>query len=345
MERKIRLGVIGLGDVFRVGYIPAFQKIEEIDVVMVCSRTEKVARGVGEKLGAEWTTDYLKAVDNEDIEAVAIATPHHLHHRIALAAAERNKHIFCEKPLAIDLRECDEIIEACEKAGVQLMVGENYLFEPGIRIMKKEIQKGTIGELRGIHLLQVDSGYPFESWRCKKEAGGGVLLDPGVHLAALARFFMGRVANTTAKTSQRPIKGLEIEDNASVILEFENGTIGSLEVGWYINPLAMRYEIDGSRGRAVFEAYRGISASQLRIFCSESERFSTPFFISPFVPVTHSSLESYVEEFSHFANCLINGERVSYDGKKGREDVEIVAASYRSAREGKTISLKSGLDG
>ncbi len=344
MERKIRLGVIGLGDIFRVGYIPAFQKTEEIEVIMVCSRTEKVARAVGGKLGVEWTADYLEVVDNEDIEAVAIATPHHLHHQIALAAAERGKHIFCEKPLAINLRECDEIIEACEKSGVQLMVGENYLFEPGIQIMKNEIEKGTIGELRGIHLLQVDSGYPLESWRCKKEAGGGVLLDPGVHLAALARFFMGSVANTTAKTSQRPIKGLEIEDSASVILGFDNGTIGSLEVGWFINPLTMRYEIDGSEGRAVFEAYRGISASRLRIFRSESNRFGAPFFVSPFVPVTHSSLESYIAEFSHFANCLINGEKLFYDGNEGRDDVKIIMASYRSAKEGRSISLESGFD-
>ena len=338
MRGKINFGVVGLGAVCRGGHLPTLHVMPQANIIMVCDINEELAKKVGKKYGVEWTTNYEDIAGDSKVDAVTISTPHHLHYEVALAMAKAKKHIFCEKPFAIALEQCDNVIDACKEASVKLMIAENYLFEPAIQIIKKVVNKGMLGELKEINLIQ-DTPIERQGWRWKKIAGGGAFLDPGVHLAALARYFMGEVKSVSAKIAKKDIEGLEVEDTGKMIIEFTSGNLGVIGASWRTGIVAMRYEIEGSLGRATFNIQHGMSPAQLRI-CSSTYKITNSYGVySPLIPPQHSSAESYANEFKHFIDCIINDKDPLYDGKEGRKAVEMILAGYKSAKEGKSVTL------
>ena len=342
---KINFGCVGLGQIFRVGHVEALRSLSEANLEFVCDENREVAEQTGTQHGVKWTTDFDELVNNDNVDAVCVSTPHHLHYQVALAAARAKKHVFCEKPFAVTLAHCEEIIKVCEESNVKLMIGENYLFEPAIQWMKRAAEEGQFGELSEVRLLQASPPDPgVGNWRFRKSAGGGVLLDPGIHHAALARFFMGDVKHVTAKVKTRRNEHsgpagqtrMEVEDTAMMILEFESGALGSIEVSWLVNPIVMRYELDGNEGRAVFDIHRGMSPAQLRIFSSTANPAGVYL---PSIPPAHSSPESYVNEFRHFIDCILNDTTPSYDGVQAWMDMETILAGYQSAEKGCAVDL------
>jgi predicted dehydrogenase len=238
-----------------------------------------------EALATSWgfenaSNDWLSMCTHPDIDVVDICTPNHLHKEMALAAIAAGKHVYCEKPLALNGAEALAISQAANIAGVRTMMGFNYRCNPLIQTAKEIIESGEIGDVynfQGAYQEDYlsDANTPF-SWRCLRSQGGsGALADLGTHLINLSEFLMGNIksvfSNLTQVHEKRPdpesgqLKVVENEDIAQVLLKFSNGPSGSMEISRVATgqKCGLSFEISGSAGSISFNQER---MNELRLY-------------------------------------------------------------------------------
>ena len=229
-----------------------------------------------------YETDWRKLVAREDIDLVDITTPNRTHRDIAVAAAQAGKHVFCEKPLVMNLAEAKEMLAAVEEAGVKHMVNFNYRRCPAVGLAKEMIEAGELGEIyhwRAAYLQDwiVDPEFPLV-WRLRKQvAGSGSLGDLAAHSIDLARYLVGEIEEVVAMAQtfikERPLptamagisaeageeRGeVTVEDAAAFMAWFENGVFGTFEATRFAlgRRNCNRFEINGSKGSLVFNMER-----------------------------------------------------------------------------------------
>lgn len=262
-----------------------FEPSAKICMKAICGRDEAWVKKSAEKYGWEsYETSWERLVRRDDIDVVDITTPSNFHKEIAIGAAEEGKHVFCEKPLALNLKDAREMLEAVKKHGVKHQIGFNYRFAPAIQLAKKLIDEGKIGEIyhfRGLYLQDwiIDPDFPLV-WRLdKKIAGSGSHGDLGAHLIDLARFLVGdfqrvigmnktfikkrpivdKMEGLSGKAAENAQMGEVTVDDATLFLaEFKNGALGSFEATRFAagHKNGMSFEINGSKGSIKFEFER-----------------------------------------------------------------------------------------
>ncbi|MDX1540247.1 MAG: Gfo/Idh/MocA family oxidoreductase [Geminicoccaceae bacterium] len=234
-----------------------------------------------------WTTRWQDLIDDPEIGIVAITTPNFLHQEMALAAIQAGKHVYCEKPLALDAAGARTMAEAAERAGVTSLVGYNYLRSPAVGLAHEVIQSGEIGDVihfRGAHFedFLCDPMVP-RTWRLSKAtAGGGALGDMGSHVVSLARHLVGAIEEVTAAAQtvipERPdatdasrMLPVDVDDQAQALLAFANGAHGTLETSWLAQgrKMGLTFEITGTRGAILFDQER---MNEIRLFKSGEVR-------------------------------------------------------------------------
>lgn len=303
MDNTLNVGLIGYKFMGKA-HSNAFQRIGmffdpavNIGMKCICGREEEWVRESAEKFRWEsYETSWERLINREDIDMVDITAPSNVHKEIALAAAERGKHIFCEKPLALNLKDAREMLNAVRNKGVKHQVGFNYRFAPAIQLAKKLIDEGKIGRIfhfRALYLQDwiIDPDFPLV-WRLdKKIAGSGSLGDLGAHCIDLARFLVGdfdrvigmnktfikerplvgRMTGLSAKAQEDAPKGEVTVDDATLFLaEFKSGAVGSFEATRFANGHrnGMSFEINGSKGSILFEFER---MNELKYYSADDE--------------------------------------------------------------------------
>ncbi|MBO7746938.1 Gfo/Idh/MocA family oxidoreductase [Paenibacillus sp. MWE-103] len=299
---SIRVGMIGykfMGKAHSNAYraLPMFfPDVKRPQMVAICGRDAAGVEQSRAQFGWESAeTDWRKLVVRDDIDVVDINAPSDAHKEIAIAAAEAGKHIFCEKPLALNLADSVEMLNAAEKAGVKHMVGFNYRFAPAVQLAKKLIAEGRIGKIfhfRGFFLQDwiVDPEFPLV-WRLQKDiAGSGAHGDLGAHVIDMARFLVGEfhevigmsetfvkerplltatTGGLTAKGDAGAPKGEVTVDDATLFLaRFDNGALGSIEATRFApgHRCTNSFEINGSKGSIKFDFER---VNELQVFFSD----------------------------------------------------------------------------
>ncbi|OQX59563.1 dehydrogenase [candidate division KSB1 bacterium 4484_219] len=285
MAKEIRIGLVGykfMGRAHSNAYrqVSAFFDPKAVPVMkVICGRNEDGVRQAAEKFGWEsYETSWEKLIERDDIDLVDISTPGDSHKPIAIAAAKAGKDILCEKPLANNLKDAEQMLAAVQKAGVKHMVGFNYRRVPAVTLAKQMIEEGRIGEIyhfRAVYLQDwiVDPDFPLV-WRLQKEkAGSGPHGDLNAHIIDLARYLVGEIDEVVgmSKTfiSERPLpeemtglaatassqKGkVTVEDAALFLAKFKNGALGSFEATRFATGRKNynHFEINGSKGSLVF---------------------------------------------------------------------------------------------
>ena len=263
----------------------------------LCGRDETWARTAAAQYGWEDVeTDWRRLVARADIDAVDITTPSNFHKDIAIAAAQNGKHVFCEKPLALNLTDAREMLAVAHKANVRHQIGFNYRFAPAVVLAKRMIAEGKLGKIyhfRGKYLQDfiVDPDFP-RVWRLDKEVcGSGALGDLGAHVIDLARFLVGDFKAVTgmAKTfiTERPLvermiglsgqaaqdapRGkVEVDDATCFVAEFACGALGTFEATRFSqgHKNDLRFEICGEKGSLAFELER---MNELQYYSADDE--------------------------------------------------------------------------
>ncbi|RKY64185.1 MAG: gfo/Idh/MocA family oxidoreductase, partial [Candidatus Latescibacterota bacterium] len=244
---SLKVGVVGLG--MGRGHVEAYQAHPEAEVVAICDVDEGRLAQVGERYGVRRRyTDYRRMLEKEDLDVVSVATPNYLHMPITLAALEAGCHVLCEKPLALNAEEAKRMVEKAKEVGRRLMVNFSYRFEPVSLALKDQVERGVIGRpYFASTVWHRRRGIPgFGGWFSTKEtAGGGPLIDLGVHRVDLALWFMGFPEPEVAlggtydllgrQLARREGKTFTVEDLAVGLVRFRDGSILEVEASWVIH--------------------------------------------------------------------------------------------------------------
>ncbi|MCW4020181.1 MAG: Gfo/Idh/MocA family oxidoreductase, partial [Candidatus Bathyarchaeota archaeon] len=261
MVKRVKFGIIGTG----VGAdfcARGFSKIADAgiaELVAVTSRREERAKDFASKWGLTiWCTDHEEMLQKDDLDAVIINTPHYLHCPMALDAMEMGKHVLVDKPMAVNLKEADEMIEKAEKRNVKLGVVFQSRFDPNFRRVKVAADGGKFGRLTlgeaVVEWHRTQEYYDNSPWRgCWATEGGGALINQAVHTIDLLLWIMGPPKYLWAQFDTFA-HNIEVEDLAVAAIRFENGALGVVQGSTSIYPgLPTRLEIHGTKGTAIME--------------------------------------------------------------------------------------------
>ena len=233
--KQLRWGLIGCGDIAQKRIAPALRDSASCELVAVNRAQSELAASFAKQFGARrWYLDWRKLVLDEEIDAVYIATPVHLHAEQAIAAAQAGKHVLCEKPMAMNVLECDQMIDASRNNKVKLGVAYYRHFYPVVERIKAIIKSGEIGtpvlaQINAFEWFNPDADNP-RSWLLKKElAGGGPMFDFGCHRIEVLTNIFGPITEVRSITAN-VLFDREVEDTASALFRFERGTCGVLSV-------------------------------------------------------------------------------------------------------------------
>jgi predicted dehydrogenase len=280
MAARLRFGLIGSGYMGRAHAIAlhsvaaAFGSDYAVECATLADVTPERAKQAADALGfAAGTADWRSIVADPRIDVVDICTPNHLHAEMALAAIAAGKHVYCEKPLALDIQESVAIVEAARRARVCNVIGFNYICNPMVQVAREMIAAGELGEVvgfRGSYLedYMSDPGAPY-TWRCQRKlAGAGALADLGSHLINMGHFLLGPIARVSANLrtvieqrterdsgQRRPV---ENEDMAQALVEFASGVRGTMEISRIATgyKCGLAVEVHGTRGTILFDQER-----------------------------------------------------------------------------------------
>ena len=327
----IRWGLVGCGDVAEHKGGPGLIEADGSRLVAVASRDERRAADFARRHGAQRHYTTLEALLSDDeVDAVYVATPPHVHAEQTIACARAGKHILCEKPMAMTDEQCDRMVRAAEDAGVQLMVAYYRRRYPAVVKIKELLEAGSIGrptilraQMAGRYQPPTDGARP---WRTDPAvAGGGFLWDVGSHRIDLMIHFLGDVAEVSAFVDTVAFD-LDVDDSAAVLLRYAAG--GAQGVGifhWNVARGGDEIEIGGTAGRIVCDMAVGC----VRLTAESGDEQ----WMLPPPQITHRALvEDLVQAIdAGRANCL--------PGSEGAKTNAVLAAACRSSSEGRMIPL------
>lgn len=276
-------------------------------------------------------TDYKKVLFDEELDAVVILTPPKFHHQMVLDAAEAGKHVFCEKPFATNIKEAEDMVNACRRNDTKLMVGFNFRFIPQFRKMKELIDKGFFGTIIGGHSTLFANAFMWPSvtkFQYKNQEGGGALFEMGTHHIDLMNWFYGEAISVIAKIST--LTNDSIDDTASVYLQYKNDARCAVYVGW--NKLSVNTAtIIG------LEGYATTFANKNEILYYRKDLVGQ----APIRIKVDKCLSPYQEEMRHFYECISKNKNALITSDDIVNSVKVVEKAYESNRLGIPV-LMSG---
>ena len=253
MTATLRWGILGCGNVAEHKGGPPLYSVEDSELIAVMRRDQAKAEDFAERHGAKHAyTDIEKLLSDDEINAIYIATPPNLHCEQTIQAARAGKHILCEKPMAMSVNECQQMVDVCHESGVTLMLAYYRNHYPNIEKMKALMTDGAIGD---VVLARINcTGYynpnrqDLKNWRINPEiSGGGVLMDIGSHRISLLQYLMGDVASVRGYAETVHLDA-EVDDSAVFTLRFESGAHAVANINWNVGIGIDDVEVYGTSG-------------------------------------------------------------------------------------------------
>lgn len=320
----VKLGIIGLGYIGQV-HLRHSLKIKNASVLAVADLSKKALRKAKNAGVKKTFTNYEQLLKEPEIDAVIIALPTHLHLQCAKQVAEAQKHIFLEKPIARNVKEAKEILSTTKKNSVKLMIGYPLRFNTAFRNLKKEMEKGTVGDVEIAHATYISTG-PFlhraeahtpipvpEWWFHKELTGGGTLIDLGSHIINLLRWYFGEITSIKSHLGYR--FNMNFEDSATCLAKFESGTRAVINVGWFSQGYDLKIDLYGSVKTATAQH----TPSNPILTVAQMLTTGTSKFYQP-----------HFTELQYFTDCLIHDLSPSPSGEDGLKDLEAITRAYKN---------------
>lgn len=271
---QIRWGLIGCGDIARKRVAPALRDSPLGELVAVSRAQAELAAVFAREFGARrWYADWRELLLDHEVDAVYIATPVHLHAEQTIAAAEAGKHVLCEKPMALDVAECDRMIAACRANDVRLGVAYYRHFYPVVQRVKELIDSGDLGvpivaQINAFEWFDPNAS-DARSWLIKKElSGGGPMFDFGCHRLEVLLDLFGPIGDVKA-TLANTYFDREVEDFATASFQFERGACATLTVTHAAHEPQDTFDLYCTRGSIHIPV---LNQGTMRIIDSDGER-------------------------------------------------------------------------
>lgn len=343
-KKRVNFGVLGAGGIAYRKTIPGMLRARNCRLAAVMDPVEIDRIAAEFKVPKAYTNQKDLLVDPE-VEAVYIASPVYCHASQIRAAARAGKHILCEKPLALNLKQAREAVEACRQSRVFLQVGYMMKFHGAHRKIKQLIDEGRLGKLVFLR-AQLSCWYPRieGAWRQNpRQGGGGALVDMATHLFDLLEYFAGPVRRIVALTGNL-VQDYRPEDASTTMLEFRSGGQATIDCFFCIPDQASRtrLEIYGSQGAILTEgtigqSKRGKVEGILGLGAAGYDAAQDKDVARKFVRIPFTPVDPYTAECSYFADCILRGQPPAINN--GRNALRIMALTEKAYAACKNKSI------
>jgi predicted dehydrogenase len=327
--RKLGIALVGLGGYASERLAPALKETTRCYLAGVVTGTPQKAE--------QWKKQYAlpernvysydtfdQIADNPSIDVVYIVLPNSMHHDFVLRAAAAGKHVICEKPMALSVKECREMIAACKAAGVRLFVGYRLHFDPYHRAAR-QFRKTDVGAITKVEAeLAFTIGDPSQ-WRLRESlAGGGAMMDLGIYLIQAARYATGEEPVTVTATEEKtdPVKFKDVDETVRWQMDFPGGAVAHC-VASYTQSLD-RLHIEAERGW--FELQPAFGYAPIKGRTHEGELH---------LPLVNQQ----AAQMDEFARCIIEGAESDAEGEEGLRDIKVIEAIYKSIASKTTVEV------
>jgi predicted dehydrogenase len=304
---RVSFGLIGCGDIARKRVAPAIRELQNCELVAVNRAQTQLAEAFANEFGAKrWYADWRELLQDDEINAVYIATPVYLHVEQTIAAAEAGKHVLCEKPMALDVAECDRMIDACRRNNVRLGIAYYRHFYPVVRRVREILESGEIGkpvlaQINAFEWFDPPAGHPRE-WLLKKEqSGGGPMFDFGCHRIEVLLDLFGKVSELKS-TMTNDFFRREVEDVGVATLRFEQGVTATLTVAHSTREPQDTLDVFGSKGSLHVSV---LNEGTLRVFGERGERTEL---LPPATNIHQPLIEDFVQAVIENREPIVTGQ-------------------------------------
>ena len=339
MVKTVKVGLIGCGGIAEIAHLPAYRVMKKAQLVAVGDINAKRAKLVAERFGIKsYYSDPMEIIERKNIDAVDICLPTFLHSKYIVLAAEAGKHVFCEKPMALNVKEAETIVSRINKSGIKFMVGYNHRFKRTFNKIKHFVDSGLLGDLISLEAKYARCDSPERylppNWRADPTKGGGVLLTLGCHKIDLMRWFAGEARNVTAMNAR--YLETEAEDTAAIIMGFKKGALGILSTALVCASPFSELDLITVYGNKGTVRYASDNKHTIQIYLKGSLIGKTSKFVTLSV---QSKKGSYISELEAFIDSILKGRRPPITAEDGKKVLEIVEAARESVKKGKTVFL------
>jgi len=341
-DERVGVAVVGLGRIAIDEMLPAFQQSKHAKVVALVTGDRdkglRVARqyNIPESAVLDYK-DVDKLAQMADVRSVYIALPNNLHVEFTVRAARAGKHVLCEKPMANSVAECRQMIDACRKAGRQLMIAYRSQYEALDRTLLKMIREKKLGALKEFNSVNSQNMGDPQHWRLKKAmAGGGALPDIGIYCINAARFLSGEEPSEvfgSIWSTPGDARFREVEESCQFVLRFPSGFAATCSTSYSAHKSQM-FRVNGFEAWAEMDpgyAYHGNKLRITRVVDGKDQTSEIPA----------DKKNQFTLMIDHFASCIQQGKDVHTPGEEGLQDGRIMEAIYESARSGRVVKLKA----
>lgn len=335
-EKRLKIGIIGLGRIAMAHVDAAAHLKDRIELTAIAELRADRAREIAEKFGVKNVySDYRELLRDPEIEAVIVCLPNYLHHPVCIDAARAKRHILVEKPMAMNLREADEMIKAARENQVTLMVGQSRRFSDAI----KEAREKMIDEI-GLP-FRIDINFfvsfprpPTDWWKSSEKAGGLVILLQGSHSVDTILWLLNKIPTTIFSISRSRNPLWEGEDEADIVLGFDTGELATVHLSLDTSPYLHEIIIVGPKGT-------------MRLFEFPAEKtfgFAYRLDINGRTVLSGEQVPSlYAVQLEEFAEAIRDNRTPIASGEEVRKTMMVLDEIRRSDKEGMVIRLNSSV--
>lgn len=337
---KIKFAIVGTGAIVPI-HAQAILSIQDAALSAIFGRSVTKTKELAAQFNCDYYNDYQELLKRTDIDAVSICTPNGLHAEFGIEAALAGKHVIIEKPIDVTLEKADALIKTCQKQGVKLGIIFQRRYSEGVVALKRLLEQKKLGEIvfAGCYTKLFRSQEYYDSSisrRAWEIAGGGVLMNQGIHYIDMLQFLAGPIAEVTGYCGTFGHTGLAVEDTASAAVKFQSGISGIIEGTTCAYPgLVSRVDIYGTEGSAIIEN-DVLTSVQLKSGYEYKGGSSTE---NAGVSSPDISFECHQRQFQEIITALKNDREPSVNGLEGRKALEVILAIYKSAFIGNKVTL------
>jgi predicted dehydrogenase len=333
----MKIAFAGAGFIINI-HAKAAKAQKDVDLAAVVEKFSDKSAALAQKFKIkdqyETVEQMLKA---GGVDALVIGTPNFLHAPQAVAALKAGVHVMVEKPMAMNAREAEKMMDASAKSGAKLMVAHCWRFDDDVNWLKKELKKlGRIIRTKGIG---VHTHWGPSGWFTQKElAGGGALVDMGIHALDTVRFLLGdpKPVAVYAKIGTH-YKNYDVDDTGVIIVEWDNGTTSYIESGWW-QPHA-----DGPEAATQLYGLDGFGQlfpTRVEVIKRKEERIEVTRSGSKFPRREHSPQSMYNAQMAYFIHCIRKDKTPNPGALEGLMNLKVIDAAYKSSKTGKVVKIK-----
>ncbi len=341
--KKFRVGIVGCGNIFPMHALPVIQN-ENCELVAVCDNKEDRVNDAAKEFNCAAYLDYKEMIDKENLDVLHICLPHYLHAPVAIYALNNNVHVMTEKPMSIDFKDAQDMVDAADKSGKTLGVIFQNRYNPGSQLIKKTLESGELGKIITAKLSvtwdRSDEYYGKSDWKGTWEKeGGGVIIDQAIHTMDLVRWFIDdEIEYIDANISNRGHAVIDVEDSAEGIIKYKNGVTTAFHaINYYGYDAPVEIELYCEKGIAKMVADKAIiefnDARQYAADTNPTENFE-------YGDVKQYWGVSHIKQINLFYEALIKGEEPAINGEEAIKTQEMICAIYESGKERKRVDFK-----